>query len=338
VVIAVNVAVLVVLLVLLEIGARVFLPRSLEPLFDDPEVFRRSRPFVVAHEERGFALAPGYEYERYRINSAGFRGAELPETIDRERLVMVLGASSTFGWLVREWETFPVYLEDQLAARLPDEPPYLIINAGVPSYSSTQILRYLEELLPRYRPRLVLLNVFWNDLLYSCFTHWMPELLVSQQPAGWRRALLRYSGLFRALTLSDRSTTLRDDVNPQAVDHYRDNLAAMIGLCEQHGASVAIVRPAINLSKVPEDGMRFVADERVTRERLAELAGVFLEEQEQVAATRGVTLIGHRLVGTDEIMLSFDFAHPTPLGQEAIAEDVAEELVGEGLVGGGVSR
>ena len=76
----------------------------------------------------------------------------------------------------------------------------------------------------------------------------------------------------------------------------------------------------------------------MTRERLAELADVFLEAQAEVATAHGVPLIAHRLVDTDEIMLSFDFAHPTPLGQEAIAEDVAEALVGEGLVGGGVFR
>jgi hypothetical protein len=60
----------------------------------------------------------------FRINAAGFRGAELPTPVRDE--VLVVGDSQVFGLGVEESETF--------AARLAERSGRSVINAGVPTY------------------------------------------------------------------------------------------------------------------------------------------------------------------------------------------------------------
>src|SRR2546428_454873 len=62
----------------IELGVQALFPRDLRAVFNDPAVFLRKRPFVVPDESRGFALKPGYAEGNIHVDSAGFRGPELP--------------------------------------------------------------------------------------------------------------------------------------------------------------------------------------------------------------------------------------------------------------------
>ncbi|HEX6198916.1 MAG TPA: GDSL-type esterase/lipase family protein, partial [Thermoanaerobaculia bacterium] len=77
---------------------------------------------------------------------------------DRAGGVLAVGDSLTFGEGVAAGETFAARLEDALGVP--------VVNAGVPGYSSRQSAARARELLPRLRPRLVLLTVAaeWDEL------------------------------------------------------------------------------------------------------------------------------------------------------------------------------
>jgi lysophospholipase L1-like esterase len=335
--ILVNLAVFAVLVLALELGARAFFPRSLEGLFNDPQVFLRRRPFVEAHPERGLALRPGHRGERYRINQAGFRGSELPEDLDGRALVLILGESSTFGWLEEEAASFPAQLQTGLdEAGLPSNP--LVINAGVPSYTSAQVDLYLEELLRRYAPALVLVNVFWNDALFACLDNWMPEYLIIQQPKPWRQFLLRYSAVYRAATLKEpRIGPLEGRVeNPEALRTYEHHLTSMVRRCRSKGVPIRFVQPCVDPSSIPREGMR-IWRQTVSAPAFMTLLHDFEGVLENVLREQGTAMIPSRLAGERPENTEFflDPVHLNREGNRILAEDIAAYLLQEELLGRG---
>jgi lysophospholipase L1-like esterase len=94
------------------------------------------------------------------INSAGYRGREVgaARTPGRTRVVM-LGDSITFGYGVRDGETFSAVLETI-------DPRLEVVNLGVQGYGTDQELLKLEREGLAFAPDVVVLNVcLANDLL-----------------------------------------------------------------------------------------------------------------------------------------------------------------------------
>lgn len=84
-----------------------------------------------------------------RINSEGWRDEEYENSGPP---VLGLGDSFAFGWGVQASESFYSLAEQSIAGPL--------INAGVPGTATIDQERMLEVLIPRYRPRFVLLALF----------------------------------------------------------------------------------------------------------------------------------------------------------------------------------
>jgi lysophospholipase L1-like esterase len=84
------------------------------------------------------------------INSGGFRGRNVATEKSPGTLrVVVLGASSTFGYYNRDDETYPVYLEAELNERCQGSPAVEVINLGIPHQTSGNIVAlFLAEALP----------------------------------------------------------------------------------------------------------------------------------------------------------------------------------------------
>ena len=165
-IVIVNVGLFALLWLGLEAVARRFAPRDVRAVFNDPSL--RTGPLVVPDSVRGFALKPGYALDWLHINAAGFRGPELPLDLRARTVVLAMGESSTFGWGVSDSESCPARLQRALE-RMPGTPPVWVINAGVPSYTSPQVLLYLKQLLPRYRPAVVLTREHFANVANPLF-------------------------------------------------------------------------------------------------------------------------------------------------------------------------
>lgn len=79
--------------------------------------------------------------------------------LDESRLdsqILVLGDSYTFGDEVADADTWPAHLERQLQTG--SGWGYQVLNAGVSSYGIDQMVLRAEDLVPKYRPRLVILS------------------------------------------------------------------------------------------------------------------------------------------------------------------------------------
>lgn len=99
----------------------------------------------------GWHPKPGAEYQKWTINSAGFRGPEIeqPKPSDVIRIV-ALGSSETFGQSESSGNEFPRVLERALNRRATEDPElsgmrFEVLNAGIPGMSVARIPDYWNQ-------------------------------------------------------------------------------------------------------------------------------------------------------------------------------------------------
>jgi hypothetical protein len=125
--------------------------------------------FFVSSETRIEKLAPDYTGwfagVPVRINTLGFRDTreyELAKQPNTFRIV-VLGDSVTFGHGALYETTYPFLLEDKLKKWRP-EIDWQVWNLGVPGYNTSQELAYWKEINGVFKPDLVIVGFYWNDV------------------------------------------------------------------------------------------------------------------------------------------------------------------------------
>lgn len=322
---AINILVLLGVITLLEVGTRLLVNDTQQTLFADKQLRTRGRPFVEPHKTRGFALIPGFYDELYTIDKSGFR-AGLPALAGAKKLIAV-GESTTFGWEVGNDQTYPVLLQNQATA---EGLTLNIVNAGVPSYSSTQVLLYIQEILSSQTADGLLVNIMWNDIWYSTVLNWYPDLLVYQQPPLWLCRVLRYSSFLRLIMLKGKPPSGKavDLPNERALTLYRSNLEAMLELAREKGIPFSFVEPPFCPERVPEGGLNEF-QVRYTRPFLIETANRYRSVMFALAEKYHVPVLGHRFSlanGGGPKELFIDLLHPNAEGNELMAQDLLKNL------------
>ena len=100
------------------------------------------------------------EYVPYRTNADGFRDPERGKKDAAVPRVLVLGDSYTFGWGVADGEPYPQRAEALLRSH---GAAAEVLNAGVPGYNTEQESFLLAELMPEYKPDMVVVGYAMND-------------------------------------------------------------------------------------------------------------------------------------------------------------------------------
>ena len=147
----------------------------------------RDDPRVQRHDELGWAPAPT-EAERARgLDTVG----QHFETIDSARAhVVLMGDSVLWGWGVEHEDTAAALASRRIASSQ-------VLNASVSGYGLPQYLLYLERVLPRLRPRLVVLGIFsGNDFAALKRDNWYGRTQPFFAPRGDDVALVRASTPF----------------------------------------------------------------------------------------------------------------------------------------------
>lgn len=147
-------------------GALVLLELALGWTAPDPFTFYASwgheRSYLTTFEAK-----PNHRWEMvdavYTTDAEGFRThAAARPPADRERLIVVLGESSAFGYGLNDDETWPHLLEAGLRERLSDD--VTVLNAAVNGHNTTQqLIRLHTRILPLH-PELVLYYGAINDV------------------------------------------------------------------------------------------------------------------------------------------------------------------------------
>ncbi|MFN0152316.1 MAG: SGNH/GDSL hydrolase family protein [bacterium] len=167
-----------------------------------------------------------------RTNASGYRGAELdvakaPGTFR----IALLGDSMTFGWGVRDEETFAVQLAEMLADAFPDRRWEVENFAMIGSNTAQQAEAFALDVAPR-APDLVLVGFFMNDVdppvLAAAAKTAAPAAGIA--PAPRRASRLRVPPLRTVQFVKSRGAALarRFGIAPRgsAVGRYADTFAA----------------------------------------------------------------------------------------------------------------
>ncbi len=220
----------------LEWGARVLRLDAGFFLQPGPEnCLQRSRTLSMEFRPRCTGDLGG---THFATNALGFRG---PQPRDHVTRILAIGDSCTWGWHVREDESYPAVLQELLDQH--DGPGrYQVLNAGAPGYTSYQVLVALREKGLVLHPSIVVLSAGFNDPFTTGD--------VEAQIASERRLmpllqlddlLLRHSTLYRwtrwrASGGSKPSGAVR--VTPEG---YAHNLRAMIEAARAQGSHVLVL-------------------------------------------------------------------------------------------------
>ncbi len=145
-------------------------------LFDKSELVGTSGPKFLYryHPQAGYALNYNFHSKDIEVtdknnhwvathtNKFGFRSREdIKEKNDILR-VMMLGDSFTFGYGVRDYETFPWILDRLLNKVIPGAD---VLNAGITGASNIQEIAYFNSEGIKFSPHLVVLQVYMgNDI------------------------------------------------------------------------------------------------------------------------------------------------------------------------------
>lgn len=232
----------------------------------------------------------------FATNRLGFRGPEPRE--DGAVRILAIGDSCTWGWRVGQDESYQAVLQ-----RLLDEQygagRYEVFNAGVPGYTSYQVLGALREKGLALHPAIVIIGAGFNDGTYSGD--------VEERIAAENRLmpLLRLDDL-----LIDHSRLYRwarwkggGDLEPHGAlrvppDRYGRNLRAMLDLVQAQHAQAMLLSFWSPSPFAPED---------VYQQYRLEL--------QQAAESKGVPLLQY-----DRPRL--DLVHPTADGDRGLAGDI----------------
>lgn len=196
---------------------------------------------------------------RYSINSKGLNGPEFNLEPDEGVFrIIALGDSSVFGWEVEEDDSYPRLLEaalNEMAIGKRIE----VINAGVPSYNSTQGLILFTTDLLAYEPDMLIVSFGWNDSVHpTAYLEFGRPGVIQGDPSSIKHAfliqrtrllgglirltLLRFSaqGTLRQVdeaVAPQESPTLRIERN---VSIFRENVTRLGEICREGGIELVV--------------------------------------------------------------------------------------------------
>jgi lysophospholipase L1-like esterase len=294
------------------------------------------------------------------INRHGFRGEDFsPAKAPDTARVVTLGASSTFGYRARDDETYPVYMEELLNARLAesgcgDVAAFEVINLGIPHLWTGQILALLKEEGLSLDPDFVTLYAGMNDAKPSGKFRDRTVSEGRHGGGGWlgraKRALgkllrehLISVAIVDNLTGADRKTLPIADLDRYVADRegpFLENVRAMERASREAGAVFIPASQQAHHSSydLPEPGVSY--REEVARiERLAAshdeirdgqfwlLTHARLMEELREWVAEGDVPFVDAIAATDarrDLMASY--VHLQPAANRMIAEAFADEI------------
>jgi lysophospholipase L1-like esterase len=179
-------------------------------------------------------------------NTEGFRGGEFARAKTKRR-ILCIGGSTTYGIGIGDNETWPFYLDRLL------QPDCEVLNLGIPGHSSVEHRKLLPQVVARYSPDVVVLQMGLNDLHNMNVDDLGPDYENFHQPAlrfsasgACRRdrlppCALLHGGVVLLETMKILGDSpfphgpppghVSDSVDPRVVEIFSTNLDVMLREC-----------------------------------------------------------------------------------------------------------
>ncbi len=152
----IGISIFVGLFLVIEIALQIYAEIKWSPDFLDCQ---------IPDSELVYRLKPGFRSETLKINSLGLRGKEVAiEKPENTLRIVAIGDSIPFGFLTEN--PYPEELQRLLKFSKPKDSPikYEVINAGIPGYSSWQVLKLFRRDISRLNPDFLIVYVGLNDV------------------------------------------------------------------------------------------------------------------------------------------------------------------------------
>lgn len=267
-------------LTLLEIAFRLLFPRLYPDLYEVRSAMlgkgfhSENTQNVSPHPYLNYELYPGYKNEfGVQHNELGFRGPALPfKKPDNTFRVLFLGESTTYGmYIPKADETHPAFVEKLFAQNPVGKQRVEVINAGVPSATSAEMILHYHFKYSFFKPDLVVIDLGGNDSVsleypnyQPDYSNWRTSLRKFQEVTGIGKILFQ-SRFFSFVYLSlqyglhpSPSGIIRTDGQPPLVQWYNypekntaplreedwgffHNLNTLVSLAKQNGSQVLLV-------------------------------------------------------------------------------------------------
>jgi len=309
------------------------------------------------------------------INGDGYRGPdfERPKPAGRFRIA-ALGESSTFGYLNRNDETYPVQLENRLRAATGLDVE--VMNLGIPHFRIQNILAAARAELPALDPDLITLYAGYNN---SMVVEDREQASGAYRIKDWlyfhsvfyrsfhpfvRRAyveLTRMIGrdigglpnlsmpvMLRASVVEEQRAKTRTE--------FRENVLQLSDLADQLGCPLVLVTQGYTLYHLPESPLR---DRwRSYREEVAEVSAQYhskgevlaphssillhadlMDELRRISAERNLVLVdGIDALDADRSGSMSSFVHLTPQGNGRLAAAIEAATLDAIIRTSGITR
>lgn len=312
-------------------------------------------------------LSPNQTYTRdgfeYRIGPHGLRGVE-PVTPKPPgvRRVAVMGGSSVFDFRVgTSWpERLQTKLRDRGLERIE------VFNAGVPGFSTREVIPFLERKIAAYAPDVVVLYAGWNDVKYMKASRSLPEVKLrpypkprpgARDPYAWLTAPRPYRNWYalpilwgkvrlRAGVVEENTGAAPARAAPPAktktstlpppawadsagMRYWEANLRRFVEAVRAVGAEPVFVLEATlyaSDTSAADKARITYRYVKLSHEELVEVSDVMTETLQRVAAELRVPVIDPRPDLRGRSAHFHDHVHLTEAGSEALAEAVLPEL------------
>lgn len=309
---------------------------------------------------------PGARFEKWKINSLGFRGEEIPTAkAPGDRRIVCVGQSESFGLYEREGGEWPALLGRRLGAV---RPGVRIVNASVVGAGRRSREAYLEKYVLPLRPDVILLVTNpYNEATAALQLAEMPGAqpptvggggtIRAAQPRILRKLRLRLAEVVpERVVVAVRSWWLRRrvreaerttlagypalDVLPEdAVASFEEHLRRVVRRVQRMGARpvVATYPTLVDSSNVARYG-NHLENERVWNVRLSErglidAAGKLNAVSRRVAEDLAVPLFDAAAAVPRTTEFFADGVHYTDAGAERVAAAAYETLDRAGALG-----
>ncbi|MEO7521588.1 MAG: hypothetical protein ABIW79_07205 [Gemmatimonas sp.] len=305
---------------------------------------------LMVRDSLGVHARASTRFRQFRINSLGFRGAEVSaRALDTAKVIVVSGASETFGLYESDGKEWPRQLEDSLAMRCASRP--VVLNAAFAGMSLPTVEQDVRVRIASLRPDLVVyyptpMQYLEGERPTPAERSTTPPVLASQSrlrsPPRFRDAAKRIApeALLDAMRVwftrrmrAETGIAVRQEAPAAMRDAFEHDLRRLVGAIRGTGAQAALVvhqnrfrdRTTIEEQRLLRAWERFYplysADAILSFDEYA------AKRTAAVAADSGVILVDPTLLLRAEPTPPFaDFSHYTDRGSGIVAGAVARGL------------
>jgi len=291
---------------------------------------------------------PGARFGKWRINSEGFRGPEVPAWPDATTVV-TYGASETFGMYESEGNEFPRRLENMLNASGGSR--FRVLNMALPGMRVGSGAAYLSQVVSRYHASIVVM--YPTPAHYIGVSRDYCDREVRPLPEDWNKGALlrlpeRLSDLIKgslpravmtrlrhwSIALSQRGKPTLEVVDEASYRAWEDDLRCAIRAARSAGAGIPVLVTHANRFglKPAKDDMYWLVAWRQQYSELDEHAFIAHERRSneilrQVARDEGVLLVDAAAAMNGKAGYFQDYAHFTNEGAQAMARLIHSALI-----------